>query len=270
MTDDPVSRGSRRTLGLIVNPVAGLGGRVGLKGSDGADIQRRARELGAKPAATGRAVEALRRIDGLGERVALLTCATVMGEEAARECGVSPTIIAPAPGERTTAEDTRNAAREMRRRGVDLLLFAGGDGTARDVHAAIGDSVPVLGIPAGVKIHSGVFAITPAAAGELAARFLGNGRTPVREAEVVDLDEDAYRRGEVSPKLYGTARVPFDRNLVQGRKSPTQLSHTAVLDAIGLDVVEGMRDDRIDIVGPGTTTRPILTHLGLVKTLIGL
>ena len=268
-TDDPVSRGSRRTLGLIVNPVAGLGGRVGLKGSDGADIQRRARELGAKPAATGRAVEALRRIDGLGERVALLTCATVMGEEAARECGLSPTIIAPAPGERTTAEDTRNAAREMRRRGVDLLLFAGGDGTARDVHAAIGDSVPVLGIPAGVKIHSGVFAITPAAAGELAARFLGNGRIPVREAEVVDLDEDAYRRGEVSPKLYGTARVPFDRNLVQGRKSPTQLSHTAVLDAIGLDVVEGMRDDRIDIVGPGTTTRPILTHLGLVKTLIG-
>ena len=258
-----------RVLGLIVNPVAGLGGRVGLKGSDGIDIQRRALALGAEPAATQRAVEALRRVEGIGGRIALLTCAAAMGEDAARAAGLSAVIVHAPPTSSTSAEDTRAAARAMRDRGVDLILFAGGDGTARDLHAALGDALPVLGIPAGVKIQSGVFAVTPAAAGQLASRCLGAAGAPLRDAEVVDLDEEAYRRGEVAPRLYGTMRIPFERSLVQGRKSPTRLGSAATLEAIALDIVQEMRADRLDIVGPGTTTRPILSRLGLAKTLIG-
>jgi predicted polyphosphate/ATP-dependent NAD kinase len=257
------------TLGLIVNPVAGLGGRVGLKGSDGIDIQRRALALGAEPTATRRAADALRRLEGIGDRITLLTCAGAMGEEAARACGLPAAIVHTPSGPASSADDTRAAARAMRDRGADLILFAGGDGTARDLHAALGGALPVLGIPAGVKIQSGVFAVTPTAAGELASRFLGAGSTPLRDAEVVDLDEEAYRRGEVAPRLYGTMRIPFERSLVQGRKSPTRLGSAATLQAIALDIVQGMRPDRLDIVGPGTTTRPILARLGLVKTLIG-
>lgn len=258
-----------KLLGLIVNPVAGLGGRVGLKGSDGLLIQQQARALGAVPQATDRAVEALKRIAAhLGDQ-AIFTYPHEMGEAAARACGLAPTVIGTIRPGQTTPEDTRRAAQEMRERGVDLILFAGGDGTARDIYTAVGDSVPVLGIPAGVKIHSSVYAINPASAGELAVSYLRGSVTTLREAEVMDLDEDAYRRGFVSPRLYGYLKIPYQRRLVQARKSPSRLNERGALDAIAYDVIDHMQDEVLYIVGPGTTTRPILTNLGLEKTLIG-
>ena len=255
-------------LGLIVNPVAGIGGRVGLKGSDGAEVQKRALELGAVPQALNRAIQALERIKPTDD-LEIITYPGEMGEDAARACGFDPTVIGSiTPGE-TTPQDTRSAAREMRRLNVDLLLFAGGDGTARDIYNAVGDGIPALGIPAGVKIHSAVFATNPINAGDLAALALQGKVSSLREAEVMDVDEDAFRRGVVSAKLYGYLKVPFQRRLIQGLKTPSSLGEAASMRAIAHDVVGKMKDDCLYIIGPGTTTRAITSRLGLDKTLIG-
>jgi predicted polyphosphate/ATP-dependent NAD kinase len=260
---------SRKPLGLIINPVAGIGGRVGLKGSDGADIQRKAREMGAKPLAQERAIEALLHLKPLAAEIDLIAYPREMGEDAARACGFEPIVTGAISSGETTPQDTQHAAQAMHDMGAALILFAGGDGTARDVYNAVGDTVPVLGIPAGVKIHSAVYAINPGSAGELAAAYLRGDAIRLREAEVMDLDEDAYRQGMVSPRLYGYLKIPFQRRLVQARKSPSPLGEAAALAAIATDVIDNMADGVLYVVGPGTTTRPILTQLGLEKTLIG-
>lgn len=257
-----------KRLGLIVNPVAGIGGRVGLKGSDGAEIQKRALELGAVPQSLNRAIQALERIEAV-DGLEVITYPGEMGEDAARPCGFQPTVIGSIkPGE-TTPEDTMNAARQMRRLNVKLLLFAGGDGTARDIYNAVGEGLPVLGIPAGVKIHSAVFGTNPLNAGDLAALYLQGKASSLREAEVMDIDEEAFRQGIVSAKLYGYLKVPFQRRLLQGLKTPSSPREQAAMAAIAADVVSKMEDGWLYIIGPGTTTRAITSRLGLDKTLIG-
>ena len=158
----------KKKLGLIVNPVAGIGGRVGLKGSDGYDIQKKAMEMGAEPEAPKRAVQALRSVAPIKDHIEVITYPYNMGEEEILECGMKPRVIGSIKKGETSGEDTRIAAREMIQMGIDLLLFAGGDGTARDIYSAICDNVPALGIPTGVKMHSAVFATNPRNAGELA------------------------------------------------------------------------------------------------------
>ncbi len=259
----------KKRLGLIVNPVAGLGGRVGLKGSDGAEIQRKARELGAVPESQHRAVQALEMVTPLKDALELITYPGEMGENAARECGFEPKVIGTIKEGETTAEDTVNAARQMIRLHVNLLLFAGGDGTARDIYNAVGESIPVLGIPAGVKIQSAVFGTSPRTAGALALLYL-QGRVPsVREAEVMDIDEEAFRQGALSARLYGYLKIPYHRSLVQGQKAASGRAEEASLKAIACYVVDAMEDDWLYIIGPGTTTRAIASELGLDKTLLG-
>ncbi len=257
----------RRRAGLIVNPVAGLGGRVGLKGSDGAEIQARAMALGAVPEAPRRAalaLEQLRAMNGLE----LLTYPAEMGADVARACGLEPTVLGSIrPGD-TTPQDTRDAARLLADRGVDLLLFAGGDGTARDIYATLGLGQTVLGIPAGVKIQSAVYATNPVAAGELARLYLTGRAREVRDAAVMDIDEAAFRQGILSARLYGYLRIPYRSRLVQSLKAPSAGERTS-LAAIAADVVESAGPDVVDIVGPGTTTRAILDAMGLEKTLLG-
>jgi predicted polyphosphate/ATP-dependent NAD kinase len=161
-----------RKLGFIVNPIAGMGGRVGLKGTDGWDIVEKAKALGALPGASERAAQALSRLAHLKGEVDLWTCSGNMGESVAAKCGFAPAIVEAVSREKTTPEDTSRAARKMAEGPVDLLLFAGGDGTAKDIQAAVGDRLAVLGIPAGVKMHSAVFAVNPLLAGELAEKDL--------------------------------------------------------------------------------------------------
>ena len=164
-------------LGLVVNPLAGIGGRVGLKGSDGAETVLRALALGAQAQASRRAAQALQALRNAtrlaaqssyttrGDGLELLTFPAEMGEEAARLAGWPARVVGRIRPGATSAEDTHRAAQEMEALGVDLLLFAGGDGTARDICQAVANRLPVLGIPAGVKIHSAVYAVRPEAAG---------------------------------------------------------------------------------------------------------
>jgi predicted polyphosphate/ATP-dependent NAD kinase len=258
-----------KRVGLIVNPIAGMGGRVGLKGTDGAGAVERARELGAVPVSGERAAAALQVLaERLGDDLFLLTPGGAMGEIVAASCGLTPVIVGPDAGETTGPGDTRRAARAIAAAGVDLLLFAGGDGTARDIAEAVGNGPPVLGIPTGVKMHSAVYATTPRAAGELAAAFLTARNPATRESEVMDIDEEAFRAGRVSARLFGYLTVPYQRSLIQGLKAGSG-SGEGDLAGIAADIAERMTDGALWIVGPGTTTRAIAERLGVPKTLLG-
>jgi predicted polyphosphate/ATP-dependent NAD kinase len=256
-------------LGLIVNPIAGMGGRVGLKGTDG--VVERARALGATPIAAGRADRALARLERCRAVIELVAAPGEMGADLAAahafDTEVLPAAHAQGP---TTAADTRAAAAELARRAVDLILFAGGDGTTRDIHDVVGDRLPILGIPTGVKMHSAVFATTPENAGDVAASFVAAGpRAPLREAEIVDVDEDAVRAGTISTRLYGAARVPDDRLRVQAMKARSAPSDEPELDAVCRQIATTMDPRRVYVLGPGTTTRRVMRHLGVPKTLLG-
>jgi predicted polyphosphate/ATP-dependent NAD kinase len=258
-----------KKLGLIVNPLAGLGGRVGLKGSDGAEIQHQAIELGAEPQAHLRVGQALAELVAMRSEFGLLTPPGEMGADIARLSGLEPRVLGAIQPGNTSAADTICIAREMQAQPVDLLLFAGGDGTARDIYTALGEALPVLGIPAGVKVHSAVFARNPSIAGALAVRFLQGKATRLRLAEVLDLDEAAYRQGALSTTLYGYLQVPDRGGMLQNKKAPTPASELAQAQAIAAEVIAGMAPDRLYILGPGTTTRAIAEQLALPKTLVG-
>jgi predicted polyphosphate/ATP-dependent NAD kinase len=258
-----------KIIGLIINPIAGMGGRVGLKGTDGPEILEKARRMGAVPQAEARAIEALRRLAHFKDHFVLITYPSVMGESAARASGLEPEVVGTISGGETTAADTRRAAAEMKALGADLLLFAGGDGTARDIYEAVRGTVLALGIPAGVKIHSAVFAAGAARAGELALRFLEGRIKRTVETEVMDIDEEEFRRDVLSARLYGYLKVPYESDYLQRRKTGSLSSEKYVQEAIAAEVVEGILRDVLYIVGPGTTTRAVMERLGLKNTLLG-
>ncbi|HEX9044845.1 MAG TPA: ATP-NAD kinase family protein [Candidatus Limnocylindrales bacterium] len=268
----------RPRVGLVVNPIAGIGGAVGLKGSDGADIVRLARDRGAVPHAGERATAALealaRRWPAGAGSFELLVGPGPMGEESARAAGLAGDIVGPPIVDRpTTADDTLRLVRVLADAPVDLLLVAGGDGTARDAVAALAGRTgpPVLGIPAGVKIQSAAFATSPRAAGEIAAAFVSASEARRRTAlrEVLDLDEAAYRRGEVAPRLYGELPVPVDGRRLQSRKEATPRSEAAAVASIAAEIASNLVRGRRYILGPGSTIRAIADRLGVEKTLVG-
>jgi predicted polyphosphate/ATP-dependent NAD kinase len=274
---------SRPRLGIIVNPLAGLGGAVALKGSDGTDTIAAAWKRGAVPQAPARASRALRALRALvagasvaganaaeASAVELLAAPGTMGADMAHEAGFTVQTTSPSIAAVTSAADTRAAAQAMRDAGVGLLLFAGGDGTARDIHDAIGSELPVLGIPAGVKMHSGVFAHSPEAAAQAGAQFLSAGAgTRLRLAEIADIDEQAAREGRVSSILYGIALVPDLPRLVLSAKSGSRSSPGAALEALTRSVVSGLEPDCLYLIGPGSTTALLLAELGDSGTLLG-
>ncbi len=258
-----------KKLGLIVNPIAGMGGRVGLKGSDGEDVLRKARELGAEPRSPGRAVQALQAVRRGSPGFELYTYPGEMGEYEARMAGLESNVVGDIKAGETTAEDTEKAAKDLADLGVDLLLFAGGDGTARDVYEAIDSRVPVLGIPTGVKIHSAVYAVTPAAAGRLAARYLSGEASETRDAEVMDIDEEAFRENRLSARLYGYMKTPYAPEYLQGGKEGGVRQEPLDLEAIAADIRDEMEPRVLYIVGPGSSTVPVVEQFGAEKTLLG-
>jgi len=258
-----------RVVGFIVNPIAGMGGAVGLKGTDGRAVLERAITLGAKFVAPVRAESFLSGLKPFEGMLQLIVGAGSMGEEEARNCGFKFEVLGEKRNE-TSAEDTIETARKILESSADLLVFCGGDGTARDVLKAIGTKIPALGVPTGVKMHSAVFALEPRVAARIAIEFLC-GELPLREAEVMDVDEEAFRNGRVSAQLYGYMLTPYEPFLVQGAKiaSPMTESEMRNQAAIAIYVIENMETDVVYIVGPGTTTRTIGDLLDLEKTLLG-
>ncbi len=240
-----------------------------MKGTDGLDILEKAKKLGAKPISSQRAEEALEKLKPLKEDIKIITCSGGMGERSVIRCGFLPEFIGVGRTSITTASDTRKAARIMRDRSVDLLLFSGGDGTARDIYQALEGTQVVLGIPAGVKVHSAVFACNPETAGELAALFLQGKTRKIKEAEVMDIDEDDYREGILSARLYGYLKIPFRKSYLQSLKAGSSGDERYYQEAIAHEAVENMSAEYIYIIGPGTTTRAVMERLGLEGSLLG-
>jgi len=255
------------TIGFLVNPIAGMGGAVGLKGTDG--LLSEAVRRGARPESGKRAVAALRGLGGVPIRV--LTCSGPMGEDVLRDAGImgfDPVYQAPPV---TSSDDTRNACRLFESLGARLILFCGGDGTARDVYDAVLDRVPMLGIPAGVKMYSAVFAVTPTAAGEIVSQ-LQSSLPHLRDAEIVDVDEEAYRDGELRTRLLGYAKSPYLPGLVQGTKQVfEEQDEEKAKEGIGRFLAEVIRGtpDILYLLGPGSTTGAVARELGVEKTLLG-
>jgi predicted polyphosphate/ATP-dependent NAD kinase len=267
--ETPMAAAARK-IGLIVNPIAGMGGSTALKGTDGAAILARARALGAEPLAPARARRALARLAADAGGFPILAAPGTMGADVAKAAGFDVQAIEGAAAAETSAEDTRRVARALRERGVWLILFAGGDGTARDILDAVGSDFPILGIPAGVKMQSAVFAVSPEAAGQLAALLAvdRDGKIAFRQAEVMDIDEEGLRAGRLSARLYGYARVPFERRLMQNPKAGGS-AEDATLDALCRDIAEEMAPGLLYVIGPGTTTQRVLHHLGVEGSLLG-
>ena len=250
-----------------------MGGSVGLKGTD--HMVEEALRRGAKPRANERVRIALAELLELKDEIEILTYPGDMGAEAAEELGFKTAVLMPEGGKDLNAlldssrADTLSLARRLKEEGVDLLLFAGGDGTARDIYEGVGTELPALGIPAGVKIHSPVYAKNPQSAGSLAKLWLSGKVTKTAEQEVLDIDEDLYRQEIINTRLYGYLSVPLEHVFTQNRKAPTPLSETAAIESIAHEIVEHMDPDTYYLIGAGTTTRGIMQMLGLKNTLIG-
>ncbi len=256
---------SAAKIGLVINPIAGMGGRVGLKGTDG--LAEEARRRGAKPVATHRTAEMLKHLDG---DIFFLTASGDMGENALKETKFPYEISYYAEGE-TAAEDTKKAVESFIKEGAELVVFCGGDGTARDVFSVTGDRVPILGVPAGVKMHSSVFAVNPEAAARIIREFAEN-RAEMGEGEVMDIDEEEYREGRLAARLYGIARVPSIPNGLQGTKeSYGSGGAEQEKEEIAHYIAEMMNENRDTtfVLGAGTTLAAIGRALGVEKTLLG-
>ncbi|MEM3011054.1 MAG: ATP-NAD kinase family protein, partial [Candidatus Bathyarchaeia archaeon] len=259
-------------LGFIVNPIAGMGGRVGLKGTDG--VSEAAEKMGAEPVAPLRAVEFLRKLKELelNSKIQIYTCPGIMGEVEAKTAKVKVEVLPMQVKAKTTAEDTKLAVRLLAALSVELIVFVGGDGTARDILDALRGlkEIPVLGVPSGVKMYSGIFAVNPADAADVVSAFIQK-TAQMADFEIMDADEAAIRNDRFAVKLYGFLKGPFVPMLIQGSKqiSPETVDEHENQMAAAKFVVEGMSPKGTYILGPGTTVKCVADLLGVEKTVLG-
>jgi len=253
-----------KKIGLIVNPIAGMGGSVGLKGTDGETVKE-AIALGAEPTTPKRIEETLSLIQR--KDLYFLVAPGKMGEDYLKRFDFKYEVASKI-GKDTNADDTKRIVLEMLKKGIKLLIFVGGDGTARDIYDAVGLTIPVVGIPSGVKMFSPVFALSPKAA----AQIIDNNSSQLIEEEVLDIDEDAFRAGKLGAKLYGYLKVPKNIELLQGKKEPSNLSkpEEQSKEEIAKYLLENIEKDTLYILGPGTTLSTIAEKLNIQKTLLGI
>lgn len=263
-------------IGFVINPFAGIGGAVALKGSDGIDIVAQALAKGAEPQAEKRALQAMQTMaltTTLADDAHFYCAANSMGENVLQKLGLCYEVIWQSD-QQSSALDTKNAIRQFVEQRVDLIVFAGGDGTARDVLDVLVNelhsTIPVIGIPAGVKIHSAVYALTPVHAGQLISLLASGEPLTLHESQVMDLDEDAFRQGQVNAKCYGYLSVPVDDTRMQLIKQGGLNHHEIAVQDIASDIIENMEQDTYYLIGSGSTTAEIMNQLALDNTLLGI
>jgi len=260
-------------IGFIVNPIAGMGGKVGLKGTNG--VSKKAAAMGAEPIALERAVEFLKKLSQLHVKppIKILTCPCTMGETEVKSAGLSAEVLEMHLKSETTADDTKLAVKLMLTSKVNLIVFVGGDGTARDILDTMKDlaETPVLGVPSGVKMYSGIFAVNPLDAAEVVEAF-AKETTEIMDFEIIDVDETAVRSDRFSMRLYGLLKGPFIPMRIQGSKqiSPETADECENQTAIARFIMEEMNPKGTYILGPGTTIKCLADLLGVEKTLLGI
>lgn len=255
-------------LGLVINPFAGIGGALALKGSDGAETRTKALAMGAEQRAFPRTLTALEVLKPYQSELMIYTAAGDMGEDLSRELGFNVNVVYRCEQAQSEGTDTEATVAALIAQQVDVILFAGGDGTARNVCRIAADRLPVIGIPAGCKIHSGVYAVTPQAAGRVVEQMLNGEIVSVHAADVMDIDEEAFRAGKVQARRYGEMQVPASLQYVQAVKRGGKESEELVLMDIAAHVIEQM-DEQIFVMGSGSTVAAIMEELALDNTLLG-
>lgn len=259
-------------IGLVINPIAGMGGRVALKGTD--NMFEEAKERGAQPIAPARATEFLMKLkDMLPEvPVDIITCPGIMGKQEAEAAGFPAQALPMKIGGITSAADTKMAVRLFLGANVDLIVFVGGDGTAKDIFDAQQGcgNVPVLGVPSGVKMYSGIFAISVSDAVDVVCAY-AEKQAEMTEFEIIDSDENAIRIDSFVLKLYGYMKGPFVSAHIQGTKQITveTTKEEENQEAIARFVVEEKQPNATWILGPGTTVKHIADILKVKKTVLG-
>ena len=126
-----------KSVGFLVNPIAGMGGAVGLKGTDGRKTLRDAVRKGAKPVSLERGLRFLEEVQRRSQGIEFLTAPGNMGASIADQLKLEHESVGRI-GKTTTSDDSIRIARLMRRKRADLIVFCGGDGTARDVLEGVG------------------------------------------------------------------------------------------------------------------------------------
>lgn len=252
-------------LAVVVNPDAGLGGKLGFKGSDGRAAEARA--AGAQDRAGPRMKICLEKLSELArEPIEILAWDGRMGGDWI-------------PGEYTSTgktpetTDATSTSEFIKAHSPDLFLYAGGDGTTRDIVEALGErEIPLVGVPGGVKMHSGCFATTPKAAAEVVWSFF-TGDLMVARTEVMDLDEEVYRKGEWKVRMYGEAFTPASPRWMQGAKEQVQReSEEETLEAMSSHVANLVEEnpDLMLVWGSGGTLRQMCKQNGHESTLLGI
>jgi len=263
-----------KKIGFIVNPIAGMGGKVGLKGTDG--VLNKAINLGAKPIAENKALETLKEYIlrfSSKDDLYWYTCSGVMGENELKKVGITKIDIVYNPNKKTTtAFDTKNVCKKFLEKQVDLIFFCGGDGTARDIFDIVSNKIPVLGIPAGVKMHSGVFGINTNASAKMLHEFV-NGNLTIGDAEIMDLDEKLYRKGKWNIRLFGIAKGIVEPTYVQvGKSTFESISDYEVKDELADHIKDEIEknNDYLFLFGSGGTINYIANKLNFKNTLLGI
>jgi predicted polyphosphate/ATP-dependent NAD kinase len=263
-------------IGFLVNPIAGMGGRVGLKGTDG--VVDKARELGAEPVSPSRAKDFLNALYPFFEDdrhdLSLIACPGDMGANECENENIPFETVDVDISDQTTAEDTKRCLKALAGKGVEIVAFVGGDGTARDILDAIEEyglqDLLIIGIPAGVKMYSAIFVLNPREAAEV-IRLVEEGQAGETEFEIMDIDEEAFRNDELEIRLYGYMKGPSVPARFQGAKqaSPETVDEREAQEAIARYIVEKMEEDETYVLGPGTTVKSVADLLEVKKTTLG-
>lgn len=260
--------GVKFKLGLVINPLAGIGGRVGLKGSDGEHIKQQAISLGGVKLAEQKAQICFDYLSEFAEKFSVFTASGEMGANVCRDCNLEYDVVYEYL-DQSSAKDTISAVKAIQKYSPDILMFVGGDGTARDVCEVIDEHQVALGIPAGVKIHSAVYAVSPQAAGQLVEKLVNNEMLRLASADVVDLDEVAFRLGQVNVRHFGEMLIPDSMEFVQAVKQSNPENEVLIMDDIAAEITESLDDEVFYVIGSGTTCEAIMHQLGLKNTLLG-